>query len=216
MALIKCPECGKEISDKATSCPGCGYKISKTYKKISIPKYIYLGILFIVAILSLIFLISKNHKNKYEIAEGIYLGMTRDNAMKILNPKFDVYIPNNEPKITIMINDVTEKNKDAWNYFNINESGVWYIGLTFNDKELLESVDFAGNKKCQTFDSWCSVLGQSNVRPRTHGSWEKGQVDLTDDIVMLINHCYTDPDKTGYSATITTKEIAEQKYKSYY
>ena len=25
MALIKCPECGREISDKAFSCPGCGY-----------------------------------------------------------------------------------------------------------------------------------------------------------------------------------------------
>ena len=25
MALIKCPECGREISDKAVSCPGCGY-----------------------------------------------------------------------------------------------------------------------------------------------------------------------------------------------
>lgn len=24
MALIKCPECGKEISDKAISCPHCG------------------------------------------------------------------------------------------------------------------------------------------------------------------------------------------------
>lgn len=24
MALIKCPECGKEISDRATSCPNCG------------------------------------------------------------------------------------------------------------------------------------------------------------------------------------------------
>lgn len=24
MALIKCPECGKEISDKASSCPNCG------------------------------------------------------------------------------------------------------------------------------------------------------------------------------------------------
>lgn len=24
MALIKCPECGKEISDKATTCPSCG------------------------------------------------------------------------------------------------------------------------------------------------------------------------------------------------
>lgn len=24
MALIKCPECGKEISDTATTCPHCG------------------------------------------------------------------------------------------------------------------------------------------------------------------------------------------------
>lgn len=27
MALIKCPECEKEISDKAVSCPNCGYPI---------------------------------------------------------------------------------------------------------------------------------------------------------------------------------------------
>lgn len=26
--LRKCPECGKEISDKAVSCPGCGYPIN--------------------------------------------------------------------------------------------------------------------------------------------------------------------------------------------
>ncbi len=24
MALVKCPECGKKISSKASSCPGCG------------------------------------------------------------------------------------------------------------------------------------------------------------------------------------------------
>lgn len=28
MSLIKCPECGKEISDKASSCPSCGYPIN--------------------------------------------------------------------------------------------------------------------------------------------------------------------------------------------
>ena len=28
MSLIKCPECGKEISDKATSCPNCGCPVS--------------------------------------------------------------------------------------------------------------------------------------------------------------------------------------------
>ena len=27
MSLIKCPECGKEISDKAEKCPGCGYPL---------------------------------------------------------------------------------------------------------------------------------------------------------------------------------------------
>lgn len=30
MALIKCPECGREVSDKATSCPNCGYEINKS------------------------------------------------------------------------------------------------------------------------------------------------------------------------------------------
>ncbi len=31
MALIKCPECGSEISDMATSCPQCGYPIQEYF-----------------------------------------------------------------------------------------------------------------------------------------------------------------------------------------
>ena len=30
MALIKCPECGNEVSDRAASCPRCGCPISST------------------------------------------------------------------------------------------------------------------------------------------------------------------------------------------
>ncbi len=29
MALIKCPECGKEISDKAAACPNCGCPVAE-------------------------------------------------------------------------------------------------------------------------------------------------------------------------------------------
>jgi len=29
MALIQCPECGKEISDKVTACPHCGYPLAE-------------------------------------------------------------------------------------------------------------------------------------------------------------------------------------------
>ena len=32
MAMIKCPECGKEVSDKAKNCPNCGTPIdTKVY-----------------------------------------------------------------------------------------------------------------------------------------------------------------------------------------
>lgn len=29
MALIKCPECGKEVSDTSYKCPNCGYVLNK-------------------------------------------------------------------------------------------------------------------------------------------------------------------------------------------
>ena len=35
MAMITCPECGKEVSDRASSCPGCGYPFRKRF---AIPK----------------------------------------------------------------------------------------------------------------------------------------------------------------------------------
>ena len=35
MALIKCSECGKEISDKATECIHCGNKVN--FKKLPKP-----------------------------------------------------------------------------------------------------------------------------------------------------------------------------------
>jgi len=31
MALINCPECGKEISDKAASCPNCGATVKRKF-----------------------------------------------------------------------------------------------------------------------------------------------------------------------------------------
>ena len=33
MALVKCPECGKEISSKATACPNCGARPRKPFYK---------------------------------------------------------------------------------------------------------------------------------------------------------------------------------------
>lgn len=33
MALVKCPECGKKVSDTAVSCPNCGYGIKEHFER---------------------------------------------------------------------------------------------------------------------------------------------------------------------------------------
>ncbi len=38
MALIQCPECGSQVSDKALSCPRCGYPMSSAEKPRKSPK----------------------------------------------------------------------------------------------------------------------------------------------------------------------------------
>lgn len=40
MALINCPECGKEnMSDSTESCPECGYNIKKYFEKYEVEQY---------------------------------------------------------------------------------------------------------------------------------------------------------------------------------
>lgn len=39
MALIKCPECGKQVSDKAETCPNCGIDVQKVFMQY--PQYRY-------------------------------------------------------------------------------------------------------------------------------------------------------------------------------
>lgn len=35
MALVKCPECGREnVSDSADACPGCGYGVKAHFERI--------------------------------------------------------------------------------------------------------------------------------------------------------------------------------------
>ena len=71
MALIKCPECNNEISDKAESCPKCGYELNiseettkdKSFskdKKVGKDKYRYL---FIFAVLMIGFLLLTQNRN---------------------------------------------------------------------------------------------------------------------------------------------------------
>ncbi len=60
MALIKCEECGKEVSDKASACPHCGIRLSvpvtveqtaKKWKRLGLQAYflMVLGLIIFLA-----------------------------------------------------------------------------------------------------------------------------------------------------------------------
>lgn len=110
MALIKCKECGKEISDSVKSCPHCGYVYKKehsTIKTIIICVCTIIALVILVLIISLlpnyigklkgnvaIKEISGNYKlitnNELSLDENIKI--TQDNTINIC---YDGYFPPN-------------------------------------------------------------------------------------------------------------------------
>ena len=39
MALITCPECGKEVSDKAATCPNCGCPLHQSQQAVPVEEW---------------------------------------------------------------------------------------------------------------------------------------------------------------------------------
>lgn len=79
MALIKCNECGKEISSQAESCPNCGYKVKSNNKKIkktgTIVTLVASSIFVILFILMLLSELTPTQKNpEYSNNAGITIG----------------------------------------------------------------------------------------------------------------------------------------------
>lgn len=62
MAMIKCPECGKDVSDKAKVCPNCGVKIKRKSKKI--PIIILVIVLLILGLVGAFIWETNNKTNK--------------------------------------------------------------------------------------------------------------------------------------------------------
>jgi hypothetical protein len=60
MALIKCTECGKEVSDRATLCPHCGIKLAP---KPGVVQLIF-GWAFLILLAAIIFAVVSDHNTK--------------------------------------------------------------------------------------------------------------------------------------------------------
>ena len=66
MALSRCPECNKRVSDKAGICPNCGYPINYYQTPNRIPSFVFVLFLFVLITGVVIFF-------KKEYGEGIVI-----------------------------------------------------------------------------------------------------------------------------------------------
>ena len=72
MALIKCPECNKEISDTAKRCPCCGYKFPiKNKSTICIICFVIIAIIIIISSIILYTHSQPLYKYKHQIIETL-------------------------------------------------------------------------------------------------------------------------------------------------
>lgn len=87
MALINCPECGKEISSTVKICPNCGYTINTNHfflPNISIKKSFKIIIISALFILLFVLYWTNKQSTSHTPFEVLYIGQTRDDVNKKL------------------------------------------------------------------------------------------------------------------------------------
>ncbi|WP_157137666.1 zinc ribbon domain-containing protein [Solidesulfovibrio carbinoliphilus] len=71
MSLIKCPECSREISDKAETCPGCGVKLGVSNKNGKRSASVFAEISWVVFVIELVSIAGATAYIASESAGGI-------------------------------------------------------------------------------------------------------------------------------------------------
>ncbi len=78
MALINCPECGKEVSDAAELCPNCGYSIKKHKKKPQTKKIIMIAAVAIAILISslIVFFVNRLDAEEQASVDNVMTAIT--------------------------------------------------------------------------------------------------------------------------------------------
>lgn len=133
MAMIKCPECGKEISDSAVSCPNCGKPLQQASKTLSVQppqkkktgtfKKILIGTLVIfVGLIALGMIVGDDKKTSSSVAgqasapkENVIIVSVEDicNAYKSNEVAADKKFKGNLVQITGRVDDVKKDIADS-------------------------------------------------------------------------------------------------------
>lgn len=124
MALISCPECGKEISNKSKNCVHCGYKLAR---KISIKQKVFIIILSVLLLITCTFTIKKVFFSSSESSDSL------EQLLKCENPE-DIKNLLGEDYETTVHNETSTKT-ETYRNFKINDFDCELLVMLYsNDK----------------------------------------------------------------------------------
>jgi hypothetical protein len=164
MALIKCSNCGHEISDKASVCPKCGAKLSNgiVQNKGRRPNWIFPLLFAVIILFAVAFLVIKGDvlKDKEEKhQEGIENEKSQNNNSQNLIRFSDVFVKLSNSEVTHinenLINQLKErgysvaKDETKSEYNDVYEDNIEirYVCLTFNMDFTVNSAGGTSNEE---------------------------------------------------------------------
>lgn len=177
MALIKCPECDKEISDKVSICPYCGIQIKQKKKTTRI---MLIAMLIFACLVIFMFFFNTYKKISYpNVVGSISLNMKQEEVEKILleETQRELYYLNwnsESEGAGIFVTDSIEGNSLSNMSFSKGHPNIIGIYFYFD----------AENKLCQisiltsdtSFQSVCNeyCIDINDIKYFYGGAWTKG------------------------------------------
>ena len=158
MALIKCSECGKEISSKATACPNCGCPIKIILIR-QVKKHLFKSILLVGILLSIIiviFLLLPQIENKK--VERM-LEETDKNIQLIKNRISDVDDGYNEKMELFGLEGTIIYSNTLPSFIDYTNTAAWNPGLGENVEHL--------------YDNMKLLYGEPNETGGSHWRWQE-------------------------------------------
>ncbi|MDY4616951.1 MAG: zinc ribbon domain-containing protein [Lachnospiraceae bacterium] len=149
MAMIKCPECGQEISDKAKKCVHCGMKIKGKNNKI----LIIIMVVLLIVILGSMYFIIHNKEDKKDTQKKNQDETETNDIIKEQEDKYERYVD-------IAINN-TKKQLKHPDSINLNKVIVLY---KIENDELITvdvAIDFSSENNMGTAPRGYSISSAS-------------------------------------------------------
>lgn len=164
MSMMKCPECGKEISDSAKACPNCGYPIKQKKSKLIIVFAVIMGIIALVVLASGI---KDLLSARQEVAEAENIPMLGNYYMGMSG--YHVYVVRFNDDNTVEFVDSglgreQDERQKAYGTYSVDKSAV-EITLSAGDK--MNCIIHDNGKELTIEGETFSIVNEDEVSQKT-------------------------------------------------